>query len=114
MAAMPRVLLAATVTIGLLGAAPAGAEYWLSKTRAQFYAGHYARQHWDVRGVVANCYPKNHTNADTVHYVWHKWTCYWVGYENYGDGPACAGKVLIKGRPGQGNYIYRTMVGERC
>src|SRR4051812_45190997 len=107
---------ALVVALALLGALPSTsqAEYWLSKGLAQYYAGNYARNHHTVRDVSAECWPKNHRHADTKHYMYHTWTCVWVGYENYGDGPRCAGAVNIRGMAGSGNYQYRAIVGERC
>src|SRR4051794_31114218 len=93
----------------------ADAGYYLSRETAQYYAGHYARTHHAVRGVIAKCWPKNHLHGDSVHYDWHKWTCVWVGYEDYGDGPKCYGAVIITGIAGtNSSYYSKTIVGERC
>ena len=114
---MIRSIIGATAIVASLAAVPsADASYYISKSTAQYFAGHYARTHHTVRGVSAKCWPKNHyKTGDTVHYDWHKWTCVWVGYENYGDGPRCAGAVIIKGIAGYSSrYVYKTVIGERC
>src|SRR3954470_12964539 len=108
---MHRTFLAAAAA-ALMLAAPASAEYYLSKGLAQHYSGHYARTHHSLHQVRASCRPKGHRATPHQKHFFHRWMCRYRGYD---DASAfCTGLVQIKGGSEHNVYWWLVYQGLRC
>lgn len=108
-----RRLLLTTVLLTIFTAAPASAEYYLTKQQAQSNARDYARDKHGLRHVGTSCRPKGTPNPDTQRYAYHRWMCAYAGYSPYYD-DTCGGYIQIKGGDRTGVYWYIVYVGLRC
>ena len=107
---MPRIVLAAATV--LLLAAPARAEYYVSKGTAQYYTGHYARTKHALHKVSSFCRPKGHRSNKTAKKQHHRWVCRYLGYDR--DGAFCTGKIQVKGGSEHNVYWWLVYQGLRC
>src|SRR4051812_357274 len=108
---MPRMFLAAAAAACLL-AAPASADYYLSKGLAQHYTGHYARTHHTLHKVSSFCRPKGHRTNHTGKKHFHRWMCRYLGFDQNGE--FCTGLVQIKGGSQHNVYWWLVYQGLRC
>jgi hypothetical protein len=108
--AMPRILL--VLASALLLAAPASAEYSLSKGLAKHYSGHYARTHHALHKVRSFCRPKGHRATPHEKQQAHRWVCRYTGYDDAGT--YCTGLIQIKGGSAHNVYWWLVYQGLRC
>jgi hypothetical protein len=109
---MPRMFLAAAAA-ALMLAAPASAEYYLSKGLAQKYTSHYARSHHPLHKVKASCRPKGHrTTPKHGKRAFHRWMCTYRGYDE--NSALCSGYIQIKGGSDHDVYWWLVYQGLRC
>src|SRR3954453_1057654 len=104
--------LVATAAAALLLAAPAGGDYYLSKGLAQFYTGHYARQHHPIHKVSARCRPKGYRATPHGKRFFHRWMCHYGGYDQNGE--FCTGLIQVKGGAEHNVYWWLVYQGLRC
>jgi hypothetical protein len=107
---MPRILL--VVATALLLAAPASAEYYLSKGLAQHYTGHFARTQHALHGVSSSCRPKGHRAAPHGQRHFHRWMCRYRGYDD--SSAYCTGFIQVKGGSQHDVYWWLVYQGLRC
>src|SRR4051794_16394486 len=107
---MPRFLL--VLAAALVCAAPASAEYYLSKGLAKHYTGHYARTHHPLHKISSFCRPKGHHGVQHGKQHHHRWMCRYVGYDD--NGAFCTGLVQIKGGAEHNVYWWLVYQGLRC
>jgi len=108
---MPRILLAVAAALVTL-AAPASAEYYLSKGLAQHYTGHYARTHHALHKISSFCRPKGFRAGHSRKQQHHRWMCRYLGYDH--NGAFCTGLIQIKGGSEHNVYWWLVYQGLRC
>jgi hypothetical protein len=101
-------LVCALALVGLLTvAAPANAEWYMTKRKAEIRAERAAELRYGDATYGAFCRPQG-ARAPQPGYVYHRWVCTWA------DTYDCVGQLLVLGSRGVGTYYTRALSGQRC
>lgn len=99
--------LALALAVSLAIVAPANAEWFMTKRKAEIRAERAAELRYGSATYGAFCRPQG-ARAPTPGYVYHRWVCTWT------DTYDCVGQLIVLGSRGVGTYYTQVLSGQRC
>jgi hypothetical protein len=103
---MRTIVISALIALVALALAPAaGAESYMTKTRAERYVRDFWQHKQGFRYAAATCRPQGMRSAPKGR-RYDRWECGFAVGMRRGK-PSCTGGMLIMGAPGAGRYLRR-------